>query len=369
MEPDEGYLEARRLLEKEYGDPYKVSSAYMRKLNGWPIKYDDGPALKSVSIFLGKCNSAMRRISHLAVLNHPPNMQSVVQKLPFSPQGKWRKNVVKTRRKNGKVAGFRQLVEFLEYAAETANDPVYGKEALNKAKHRTNGLTEENKKFPPSKSKVDSFATNLDAVSKPPPSHGTGSSSRNVSTCRCPLCTKWRELDDCNDYKRKSVEERRSFLAEKALCFACYGEYHQSKSCPKKRTCKKCKKPHPTFLHIDCFSLPKENGTASQETTGNDKPLKVNSARVEIRQDSNTERNILLQTILPVTGTQKGIDKPVKTYAFYDNGSAGCFITEQLKIRLKAASTKTKLQLGTMHGHTLVDSAIVKDLIVTDVNG
>jgi len=49
--------------------------------------------------------------------------------------------------------------------------------------------------------------------------------------------------------------------------------------------------------------------------------------------------------------------------------SAGCFITEQLKIRLKAACTETKLQLGTIHGRTLVDSAMVKDLIVTDVNG
>ena len=63
MEPDEGYLEARRLLEKEYGDPYKVSSAYMRKLTTWPtLKYDDRPALKSLSIFLRKCNSAMKTI-------------------------------------------------------------------------------------------------------------------------------------------------------------------------------------------------------------------------------------------------------------------------------------------------------------------
>ena len=89
MEPDEGYMETRRLLEKEYGHPYKVSSAYMRKLTSWPtLKYDDGPALKSLSIFLKKCNSAVKTISHLAVLNHPPNMQSVVQKLPFSLQAK-----------------------------------------------------------------------------------------------------------------------------------------------------------------------------------------------------------------------------------------------------------------------------------------
>ena len=88
MEPDEGYMEARRLLEKEYGDPYKVSSAYMGKLTSCPaLKYDDGPALKSLSIFLRACNSAMKTISYLAVLNQPPNMQSVVQKLPFSLHG------------------------------------------------------------------------------------------------------------------------------------------------------------------------------------------------------------------------------------------------------------------------------------------
>ena len=49
-------------------------------------------------------------------------------------QAKWRENVAKTRRKDSNVAGFRQLVEFVENAAEKANDPIYGKEALNKAK-------------------------------------------------------------------------------------------------------------------------------------------------------------------------------------------------------------------------------------------
>lgn len=90
IEPDEGYKEARRLLQREYGDPYKVSTAYMKRLTEWPpLKYDDGPALKSLYIFLSKCNCAMKTISHLAVLNHPPNMQAVVQKLPFALQTKW----------------------------------------------------------------------------------------------------------------------------------------------------------------------------------------------------------------------------------------------------------------------------------------
>ena len=47
IEPDEGYVEARKLLEKEYGGPYKISHAFMQKLSTWPIiKYDHGPGLK-----------------------------------------------------------------------------------------------------------------------------------------------------------------------------------------------------------------------------------------------------------------------------------------------------------------------------------
>ena len=107
----------------------------MRKLTSWPtLKYDDGPALKGLSIFLRKSNSTMKTISHPAVLNHPPNMQSGVQKLPFSLQAKWCENVVKTRHKDGKVAGFRQLVEFVEYAVKTANNSNYSKEVLNSAR-------------------------------------------------------------------------------------------------------------------------------------------------------------------------------------------------------------------------------------------
>ena len=131
----------------------------MKRLTEWPLlKYDDGPALKSLYIFLSKCNCAMKTISHLAILNHPPNMQAVVQKLPFALQTKWRENVGKTRRKDGKVAGFAELIEFLEYAAESANDPVYSKEALNKARQRTNSPPQSNKGSSPFKRKVFSPA-------------------------------------------------------------------------------------------------------------------------------------------------------------------------------------------------------------------
>ena len=164
IEPDEGYTEARKLLQKEYGDPYKVSNAFMQNAS-WPvIKYDDGPALKRFSFFLTKCNNSMKNIAHMTVLNRPPNMQSIVQKLPNNLQTKWCENVEKNRRKDGKIAGFGDLTKFVEYAAESANDPIYSKDALSaKSKARpASNFTNYKKKLPTPRQKSTSFA-NLEA--------------------------------------------------------------------------------------------------------------------------------------------------------------------------------------------------------------
>ena len=46
-----------------------------------------------------------------------------------------------------------------------------------------------------------------------------------------------------------------------------------------------------------------------------------------------------------------------------------CFLTENLKNHLEAASTKIQLRLGTMHVQSIVDSAVLEELIVSDPNG
>ena len=153
---------------------------------------------------------------------------------------------------------------------------------------------------------------------------------------------------------------------EKALCFGCYGENHLSKNCRKKKVCKKCNKPHPTLLHVDGFSLSKAN--TNKERKDEKKMAKVTNALADVPPTSNAN-GILLQAILPVFVQQKGANKSVKTYAFYDNVSAGCFITDRLKTQLAASCIETKLQLGTLHGQSVVYSSIVKELVVTDLHG
>lgn len=173
----------------------------MQKLSSWPvIKYDDGPALKRFSFFLTKCNNAMKTIAHMAVVNHPPNMQSIVQKLPNNLQTKWRETVVKGRRKDGKIADFRDLTKFVEYAAESANDPIYSKDALSNAKSKAgpaSSFTSYNQKLPTSRPNCTSFATNLEAPTQSPSSHGAGYSRQNAAASRCSLCHKSHDLEEC----------------------------------------------------------------------------------------------------------------------------------------------------------------------------
>jgi len=116
---------------------------------------------------------------------------------------------------------------------------------------------------------------------------------------------------------------------------------------------------------VDGFSFVKES-SADEKLNG--KTAKVNNACTDIPHNDNNE-DIILQVILPVIVKQKETNKAAKTYAFYDNGSVGCFLTESLKNHLEAAGTKRTLQLGTMHGHSLVESVVVKDLVVTDLDG
>ena len=231
---------------RQYGDPYKVSIAFINKALSWTsIKYDDAASLKRFSFFLTKCKNAMKTVLHMAVLNHSPNMQTIVQKLPSKLQSRWRDLVTKIKKRSDKIASFQDLVEFVESAAESANDPIYGRDALQRTEERTRSSvnTDSSKRPMKVKPKSTSFATRIEAPSssKTPvlsQSHG----QRNTDARSCPLCSGSHNLDDCEDFARKTVEDKKMFLKEHAMCFACYGSNHISKGCTKKKTCRKCNK-------------------------------------------------------------------------------------------------------------------------------
>lgn len=108
-----GYPEAKALLVEKYGDPYKISNAYIKKTADWPtIASGDNAALDQLSIFLCSCVSAMESMKYLSILDHPQNLQNLVKKLPVYLQDRWRRQVVKRREtKNNAIPGFKDFIK------------------------------------------------------------------------------------------------------------------------------------------------------------------------------------------------------------------------------------------------------------------
>lgn len=366
MDPSAGYREARALLESEYGDPYKTSMAYINKILDWPvIKYDDGQGLKRFSIFLVQCYHAMCSLSHMNVLDHAPNLQIMVQKLPMYLQQKWRDVVARLRGQHfrSESAKFADLVNFVSQAAESATDPVFGRDALLKSDYKIKSKTSSDfSKFKGKgrKPEVSSFAT------KPSVSKSNTDASKESSKTSCLDCKGQHDIDDCQVFGSKSIDEKRTFLRENSLCFACYGQDHVSKGCLKKRTCKICHKKHPTAMHLDEFTFSRiTSGGAPKKGASTEK----SNTRDETASAACHASSNIMHAVLPVRVQQRGSDTTVETYAFYDNGSSGCFITEELEHDLRAVSEKTTLQLRTMHGSEYVQSRSVEDLVVMDTKG
>ena len=66
MEPERGYIEARRLLKERYGQGYKIATALVERLiNGPPIRNEDCNALQKLSVALTNCKNILQDVGYL----------------------------------------------------------------------------------------------------------------------------------------------------------------------------------------------------------------------------------------------------------------------------------------------------------------
>ena len=96
---------------------------------------------------------------------------------------------------------FADLIHFVDDEATLANDPLFSKDALREYVDR--------KEAP---SKLRQLKTYL-AIEKE-----KSGNSKEV----CYLCQNNHDLDKCQEYMKKSLEERSKFLFQKKLCYGCY---------------------------------------------------------------------------------------------------------------------------------------------------
>ena len=124
---------------------------------------------------------------------------------------------------------FSDIVSFIEHETTAANDPIFSEDALYNLQQTLH--------------KTHQRCTN-----------SQWNNSENDKQLVCSVCDENHDMDICPRFVEMTMEEKKSFIMNKHLCFGCYGPGHVSKDCMKKRRCDKCKKRHPTALHIESFN-------------------------------------------------------------------------------------------------------------------
>ncbi|MEL7338835.1 MAG: DUF1759 domain-containing protein [Bacteroidota bacterium] len=335
-----GYETARDLLQRRYGSPYTVISAYRKEIKMWPtIKAGDAVGFRRFHIFLVKCQSISANLTW-NMLENQDMICTLLAKLPVYVIDRWNRQVLNIRRRQKREPRFADFVDFVDEESVLVSDPLFSRQAVV-------GLSDEK----PRKNKLRNYA-----ISKTPE---VESATISVGS-PCPLCGLSHDLDECTQFLAKSVDDRSTFVAEKKLCFGCYtaiSSTHTVRTCPSRRICKHCNGKHPSGLH---GYIPKKR---NDTTLRKDVPLKKEEQQVT-NYATRLEDSVSM-CVVPVKIRKEGTEQDFHTFAMLDNCSQGTFVTEDLLRKLEIPGTSTRITIKTLSGETSIDSTTVTGLEVS----
>ncbi|XP_043204945.1 uncharacterized protein LOC122372129 [Amphibalanus amphitrite] len=349
MSDGSGYLEARRLLNRRYGDPDSVSSAFVDILTDWnSIKPGDVDSLDKFSIALTSCLNVMKDIPPGSrETDHPRTMRKIVEKLPYHCQDSWRNRVIQIKEEANRKVTFEDIVVFVDREVRKITDPTFGKLTKPDGSGKKPHI-------------VSATGVNKDA-------------SPRVMTCL--YCAEQHSTDSCERLNHEPYEKRRTFIVEQRLCFGCLRQRHQISVCTKRLSCKICKGRHPTPLHNDKQASPSEFSATSKQSSGSSAgpAAVVRNGRLEIdgaevaagaRGDSST-----MMAVIPVLVRSPDGSRSVVTHAFLDLGSSATFCTDLLLKRLNVKGKATRLTMMTAASENQsVQCQVVEGLSITGLH-
>ena len=128
LPPERGYAEAKRLLDRRYGNFAQMALGLVEKILAYPvIKSEDGEGLDSFAIHLRGSVNALKSLPHNAGSVDMKTIRALVDKLPFYIEEKWRRAVDNIEQTSSRQASFEDFVNFVEVEARIATNPSYGR--------------------------------------------------------------------------------------------------------------------------------------------------------------------------------------------------------------------------------------------------
>ena len=147
-----------------------------------------------------------------------------------------------------------------------------------------------------------------------------------TQTNKCPQCKQAHGLFACDEFKKKTVDNRRKFVRDEGLCFNCLRSGHTTKDCSSTKKCKLCNKSHNTMLHIN------QNNVAA--SVASDETSKTNTC-TQIATAMGSSYQVLLQTANIQVLNKQG--RPIFCRALLYSGSHINLMTNACRAKLGLA--------------------------------
>ncbi len=152
---ERGYIDAKDLLAKRFGNRYVIAEAYKKKAESWPdVKREEAKSWTSFSIFLTEYQTTMRDLNCLHEIDHSGTVKTLLSKLPYSVRNQWRIHVDNLEVQENKMAGLQEFVQCVERQARILANPLYGD--INGEKGRNQPVSQKAARM-----RRSSFATNV----------------------------------------------------------------------------------------------------------------------------------------------------------------------------------------------------------------
>ncbi|GAA50151.1 protein disulfide-isomerase [Clonorchis sinensis] len=90
LEPEEGYAEALRILERRFGDPHIIATTSIEELTEGPtLKADNHKALISLAANMMICSATLKQLQYPNDLTSCRTIGGIVARLPSNMQNEW----------------------------------------------------------------------------------------------------------------------------------------------------------------------------------------------------------------------------------------------------------------------------------------
>ena len=341
-------------LQRRYGQQPTIRMSYIDKIKNFPVFTVKEPKkLDELGTLLLEYLHATKQTSN--TLDDHVEIRKIVSKLPIPSRNRWR-SLVASVRARGDDVGFKNIVDFVNAEATSANDPIYGIDALTGS--GDNHASSAGRNIRSNKQRSNAAVSNAKV------------SDRKVFKRFCKHCSGEHWLQDCDKFSRLSHDEKRNVIREKKVCFKCFRQGHFASDCKTPPKCEKCERGHHTVMHYNDAQATTNSNAASvsHEPAPSVSHECITNQCISLSSASTRSKASKL-IIFPVTVYSNDLGRSKNVFAFIDSGSTCSYITDTLVQELQVTGEATTLHMGTMNGTRNVQCQIIEGVKVSKLDG